>query len=139
MATPEQRARRRAQRQLAQRIRSGNPPELGARQAYLRAQARQGFSGAGPQPNLRQMVSRHAYRIFGDTFNAVYMYSIMQAVNFNINRMTRTQLQMSLEFDLTDWRSWASIQSPGNVWWYHTMSDDYRNEWRGESWDHEGV
>jgi hypothetical protein len=146
MASPSDaaRQRRRRQRELQERvrrIRAGQPVEdLGARKPYQRALERQQprrLGGEGPTvgPATKQAVRTHAYRLFAQMLSSTRLRNVIESITFNVNRMTYEQRELSLTFTLTQWRVAASVQSPGNVWWYHAMSESYRREWRGVQWD----
>jgi hypothetical protein len=116
------RARQRAQRRTARELREGRYERGPAGRAYEKALKRM----AAPA-----LVREKAHKMFSE---AEVVWS-RGAVDFNIDRMDESQRRKSLGFtDIEPWRSLASIQSEGNVWWYHSMSQNYLDEWRARGW-----
>lgn len=119
--TAQERAR--AQRRTARELREDRY-KITVGRDYRRAIDRMATPGA---------VMDHARELFA-TDETILAWET--PVTFNIHRMTLSQRKQTLEFDnLADWKFMASIQSAGNVWWYHSMSKQYRRQWEGVEWE----
>jgi hypothetical protein len=115
--------RARAQRRTARELREGRY-EVTIGRDYRKAIERLATPGA---------VMDKAKKLFASDAS---ISGWSKPVTFNIRRMTESQRHTTISFEgLEDWKFLASIQSPGNVWWYHAMSQDYIREWDGVTWE----
>jgi hypothetical protein len=129
MATsPEQlRQNRRAQRRLARELKDIRE----GRAQWRKSEAGKAYSRALSRMAAPVLIVQHFIAVLtGDEIR-----HNRDTITFNVDRMTVTQRELSLTFDVMDLQYYASIQSAGNVWWYHKSDQNYFNEWRGKTWN----
>jgi hypothetical protein len=120
------RNRVRAQRRLARELKDIRE----GRAEWRKSSAGRAYDRALVKMSAPILVIQHAHDVFGGSG----LRWSPGTVAFNVNRMTVNQRTETLTFSLSDWQYFASIQSAGNVWWYHKSSDEYLDTWRDKPW-----
>lgn len=122
----QRRANRRAQRRVARELRDVRE----GRATWRKSDAGRAYSRALARMAAPVLVIEHVISVL----RADEIRHDREMVEFNVNRMTLDQRELTLTFDAQTVQFYASIQSSGNVWWYHRAGQDYYMEWTGKAW-----